>query len=408
MLTPLFLTPQNLSAIISNAAILAIVAAGQAVVLFTRNLDVSVGSIMGFAAYLTADFAAKNPGVGPLLILMPLAIGAALGTINGLLVAYGRVSPLIATLGTMSLYRGATYIYARGQEVTSSNLPRWMIEFVDWRVAGIPALVPAGRGHRLHPRDVPPLLPDRPPHLRGRLEPHRQRVLRPRTERIVLFAYILTGALCGLAGFLYAARVGTVTVVLASGWELTSLAAAVIGGVSVTGGSGTVIGAALGAIVLATIDNGLVLLRVPEFWRMFIQGSAIVAAATADVLIGRQLRERCAPGDERRGRRDDPPSARRGSCALIVLTICARRMVGLPLALLPEPRPDRVLDAALRLPRNPRARPRRRRRARRDRHLARLDPRLRAVLFSKFSEAGVLIWLAVPCVIAGLRRCSAR
>ena len=106
----------------------------------------------------------------------------------------------------------------------------------------------------------------------------------------MLFAYVITGALCGLAGFLYAARVGTVTVVLASGWELTSLAAAVIGGVSVTGGSGTVVGAALGAIVLATIDNGLVLLRVPEFWRMFIQGTAIVAAATVDVLIGRAAR----------------------------------------------------------------------------------------------------------------------
>ncbi len=92
-----------------------------------------------------------------------------------------------------------------------------------------------------------------------------------------------------LAGFLYAARVGTVTVVLASGWEMTSLAAAVIGGVSVTGGSGTVIGAAIGAIILATIDNGLVLMRVPEFWRMFIQGSAIIAAATADVLIGAQI-----------------------------------------------------------------------------------------------------------------------
>ena len=112
-----------------------------------------------------------------------------------------------------------------------------------------------------------------------------------RTQRIVLFAYILGGVMCGLAGFLYAARVGTVTVVLASGWELTSLAAAVIGGVSVTGGSGTVIGAALGAVVLATIDNGLVLLHVPEFWRMFIQGTAIVAAASADVLIGVQIRK---------------------------------------------------------------------------------------------------------------------
>jgi rhamnose transport system permease protein len=288
-LTPLFLTGQNLAAIISNASILAIVASGQAVVLFTRNLDVSVGSIMGFAAYLTADFAASHPGVGPALVLMPIAIGAMLGAINGLLVAYGRVSPLIATLGTMSLYRGATYIYAHGQEVTSSKLPRWMIGLVDLRISGVPALFllsaaivcalalflrfyPIGR--RIYAVGS---------------NPTASAFFGLRTERIVLFAYVLTGALCGLAGFLYAARVGTVTVVLASGWELTSLAAAVIGGVSVTGGSGTVVGAALGAIVLATIDNGLVLLRVPEFWRMFIQGSAIVAAATVDVLIGRQL-----------------------------------------------------------------------------------------------------------------------
>jgi len=101
LLRPAFMTPGNLNAIISNAAILAIVAAAQAVVLITRNLDVSVGSIMGFSAYVTADFAARHPGVGLALLLMPLVIGGALGAINGLLVAYGRVSPLIATLGTL-------------------------------------------------------------------------------------------------------------------------------------------------------------------------------------------------------------------------------------------------------------------------------------------------------------------
>lgn len=290
VLSPQFLTAQNLSAIVSNAAILAIVAAAQAVVLITRNLDVSVGSMMGFAAYITADYAANHPGVGPLLIIMPLAIGAGLGLINGLLVAYGRVSPLIATLGTMSLYRGFTYIYARGQEVTSSKLPKWMLIAVDMKIAGIPVLVilsvavvsvlaaflrfyPVGR--RIYAVGSNPLA---------------SAFFGLRTDRIVLLAYVIAGVLCGLAGFLYAARVGTVTVVLATGWEMTSLAAAVIGGVSVTGGSGTVIGAALGAVILATIDNGLVLLRVPEFWRMFIQGTAIVAAATADVLIGAQIR----------------------------------------------------------------------------------------------------------------------
>ena len=140
-------------------------------------------------------------------------------------------------------------------------------------------------------RRVPALLSGWPPHLRSGIQPDGERIFRAARRAVVVLVYVIDGVLCGLAGFLYAARVGTVTVVLASGWELNSLAAAVIGGVSVMGGSGTVVGAALGAVVLASIDNGLVLMRVPEFWRMFIQGAAIVAAAAADVLIGVQIRK---------------------------------------------------------------------------------------------------------------------
>jgi rhamnose transport system permease protein len=294
LLTPQFLTVQNLTIIASNAAILAIVAAAQAIVLLTRNLDVSVGAIMGLSAYLTADYAAHHSGAGIEVILIAMAIGLALGAINGLIVAYGKVSPLIATLGTMSLYRGATYLYAGGQEITSNRLPRWMLTTVDARILGIPVLVvvaivvvalvgifltrfPFGR--RIYAVGSNPVA---------------SVFYGLRTERVVLAAYALAGLMCGFAGLLYAARVGTVTVVLASGWELTSLASAVIGGVSVAGGSGTAVGAALGAVVLAAIDNGLVLLRIPEFWRMFIQGSAIVAAVTIDVLIGLQIRRSLA------------------------------------------------------------------------------------------------------------------
>lgn len=290
LLTHQFLTAQNATAIASNAAILSVVAVAQAIVLLTRNVDVSVGSIMGFTAYLTADYAAHHPGVGGELVVMALGIGLALGLINGLLVAYGRVSSLIATLATMSLYRGFTFIYARGQEVTSNKLPAWMPYVVDARVWGIPLLVlicalvvvvvavflrhyPVGR--RIYAVGSNPVA---------------SVFYGLRIERVVLLAYGLSGLLCGIAGLLYAARVGTVTVVLANGWEMGSLAAAVIGGVSVTGGSGSAIGAALGALVLATIDNGLVLLGIPEFWRMFIQGSAIVAAAAADVFIAFRIR----------------------------------------------------------------------------------------------------------------------
>lgn len=291
LLTPQFFTVQNATAIASNAAILSIVAAAQAIVLLTRNVDVSVGSMMGFTAYLTADYASRHPNVGAELVLLALVIGLGLGMINGLLVAYGRVSSLIATLATMSLYRGFTYMYAHGQEVTSNKLPKWMLHSVDLRVWGIPALVivcifvvvlvaiflrhyPIGR--RIYAVGSNPLATV---------------FYGLRIQRVVLLAYGLSGLLCGFAGLLYAARVGTVTVILASGWEMSSLAAAVIGGVSVTGGSGTVIGAALGALVLATIDNGLVLLGIPEFWRMFIQGSSIVAAAAVDVFIGARIRK---------------------------------------------------------------------------------------------------------------------
>lgn len=291
-LTTRFWSIQNLTTVASSAAILAIVACAQGIVLLTRNLDVSVGSIMGFAGYLTADFAANHPATTPAAIVaVALAIGGGLGLINGLLVAYGKVPALIATLGTMSLYRGLTYIYAHGQEVTSSRLPHWMLTSVDARVRGLPVLVlvaaavvalaavflaryPLGR--RIYAVGSNPLA---------------SFFFGLRAERIVLLAYVLCGFLCGAAGLLYAARVGTVTVVLASGWEMAALAAAVIGGISVSGGSGTVLGAALGAVVLATIDNGLVLLAVPEFWRMFIQGSAIVGAVAADAVIAASLRQ---------------------------------------------------------------------------------------------------------------------
>jgi rhamnose transport system permease protein len=294
-LSPRFLAAQNLQVIASNAAILAIVAAAQAVVLLTRNLDVSVGAIMGFSAYLTADYAARHAGAGPEIVIpMAMALGGALGVVNGLIVAYAKVSPLVATLGTMSLYRGATYIYAHGQEVTSSRLPHWMFAAVDYRIAGLPALpmlsavvvVLIATFLRRFPlgRQIYAVGSNSQAAVFYGL----------RVARVTLFAYVVAGVLCGFAGLLYAARVGTVTVVLATGWELSSLAAAVIGGVSVAGGSGTVIGAAFGALILAAIDNGLVLLRVPEFWRMFIQGSAIVAAVGVDTFIGAQIRRSLA------------------------------------------------------------------------------------------------------------------
>jgi len=110
-----------------------------------------------------------------------------------------------------------------------------------------------------------------------------------RANRVVLFAFAVCGALVGLAAFLYISRVGTITVNLGRDWEMMALAAVVLGGVSTTGGSGSIIGVLFGALILSTIDNGLVLARAPEFWRMFIQGLAIVGAILLDATIERRI-----------------------------------------------------------------------------------------------------------------------
>jgi rhamnose transport system permease protein len=284
-----FFTLQNLKIIAFNASLLTIVACAEALVVLTRSLDVSVGSIIGLAGFVAAKFAAANPESGPLILLVAVAIGLLLGVLNGLAVAYGRVPSIVATLGTLAIFRGVTYIVGRGVEVPSGNLPRWMIHSADATILGVPLVVLlalavvcalAFLSHRL------PIM--RRVYAVGS-NPGAAVFYGLRANRVVLFAFAACGALVGLAAFLYISRVGTVTVNLGRDWEMTALAAVVLGGVSTTGGSGSFFGVLFGALILSTIDNGLVLARAPEFWRMFIQGSAIVAAIALDAGIERRI-----------------------------------------------------------------------------------------------------------------------
>jgi rhamnose transport system permease protein len=283
--TPNFLTFQNLKVIAFNAALLTIVACAEALVVITRNLDVSVGSILGLAGFVAAKFAAANPGSGALIVAVAVSIGLLLGLMNGLAVAYGKVPSIVATLGTLAIFRGFTYIVGRGVEVPSGNLPRWMIRAADATLLGVPLVVLLA----LSVVVVLAFLSRRLPILRRVYavgsNPGAAVFYGLRSNRVVLFAFASCGALVGLASFLYISRVGTITVNLGRDWEMTALAAVVLGGVSTTGGSGSFIGVLFGALILSTIDNGLVLARAPEFWRMFIQGVAIVAAIALDAGI---------------------------------------------------------------------------------------------------------------------------
>jgi rhamnose transport system permease protein len=286
-----FLTLQNIKIIAFNAALLTIVACAEAMVVLTRNLDVSVGSIIGLSGYVAAKFAAAFPNAGALIVLVAVVIGLGLGLINGLTVSYGRVPSIVATLGTLSIFRGITYILGRGIEVPSGDLPKWMIRGADATVAGVPLIVILAVLLVLILtfllRNVPLF---RRVYAVGS-NPAAAVFYGLRANRVVLFAYAVCGALVGLAAFLYVSRVGTITVNLGRDWEMTALAAVVLGGVSTTGGSGNLLGVLFGALILSSIDNGLVLARAPEFWRMFIQGTAIVAAIALDAGIERRIQK---------------------------------------------------------------------------------------------------------------------
>ena len=286
---PNFLTASNANTIALNGAILVIVACAEAIVVLTRNYDLSVGSTVALSAYVGFDVIRRFPEAGPVLILVPVLIGALCGAVNGWIVAYGRVPAVIATLGTMSIFRGIAFLYAGGAQVNQMDLPSWVSGPVNGQVAGFAVLPMIAVGVVA----LVALLLQRLP-LGRRIyavgsNPDAVTYFGLDARQTVFWAYLLCGLLTGLAAFLFGARASWIVPYLAQGLELTVLAAVVIGGVSVLGGSGSVVGAAIGAVAIVTIDNGLILIGTSDFVRQFVQGAAIVVAVIVDALIQRRI-----------------------------------------------------------------------------------------------------------------------
>ena len=284
-----FLTWDNGRSVLFTAAILAIAAAGQTLVVLTGNLDLSVGSIMGLTAYVVFDLAGGADGLQPFVVLLAMLIGGVLGLINGFLVAVLEIPSIVATLGTLSIYRGFVSVYADAKEVSVGSLPGYMRDLATATWFGLPAFVWLALALVIVVGLALRLLPwGRKIYAYGS-NPKAARFFGLNNVRIVLGAYVGAGVIAGIAGILLGAQVGNINSLLASGIELQVLAAVVIGGVSIWGGSGSVYGAAIGAIVLATINNGLVLLQVQEFYRLLIQGVAIIAAVAVDAVVQRRV-----------------------------------------------------------------------------------------------------------------------
>jgi rhamnose transport system permease protein len=288
-LAPRFLTWDNAQSILFTAAILAIAACGQTLVVLTGNLDLSVGSIMGLTGYIVFDIASQAPGLQPFVIVIAIVVGAALGAFNGFLVAVLRIPSIVATLGTLSIYRGLVSFYANATEVTSGELPQWMRTLAETSWLGLSSYVWIALVIVLVVGGMLRMLPwGRQIYAYGS-NPRAAHFYGLNSTRIVIGAYIGAGVIAAVVGLLLGARVGNINSLLASGIEMSVLAAVVIGGVSIWGGTGSVYGAAIGAIVLATINNGLVLLQVQEFYRLLLQGGAIVAAVAVDAVVQKRV-----------------------------------------------------------------------------------------------------------------------
>lgn len=285
LINPRFLTPQSTKDLLLNATIVLILAVGQAIVIITRNVDLSVGSILGLSGFLTGTLFATVPGIPiPLVFLAGIALGTLLGAINGLLVTLAGVPALVITLGTLYVYRGINNAWAGGREYFSGDRPEEfgnlsVDTFLGFPIITLIALVVlvilaiALAGTRSG-RDFYAIGSD----------PNAATLFGIPVRRRVFTAFLINGALAGLGGVLYASRFSSVGATTGTGIELDVVAAAVVGGVAIFGGSGTVVGAAIGALLLTTITSSLTALRVDKFWQQAVVGVLILAAIIIDRL----------------------------------------------------------------------------------------------------------------------------
>ena len=297
-----FLSETNIQFILVNTTIYALLALGETMVVISRNVDLSVGSVLGMSAYLSASLFGEHHGIPiPLVFAVGLGIGLGWGIVNGLLVAAGRVPSLVVTLATLYIIRGVDILIVGGGMVTANTLPGSFTGIPKATVLGIPdlaiavAVVIAAGAYYLRS-----FRSGRELYAIGS-NPEAARLAGLPIGKRVLFAFAVSGAVAGVAGVLWAAQYGTVDSTAGTSYELTVITAVVVGGVAIFGGSGSVVGAALGALLLSTINSALYVLGVSDFWDQAIFGFLLILAISIDRTISVKLTEALRLRSTRRG-----------------------------------------------------------------------------------------------------------
>ena len=279
--TPGFLTPFNLLSIVVQSATNAVVALGMTFVIISGGIDLSVGSVVALVAAVTASLMQEGVAV-PVAVGMGLSLGTACGIVNGLLVARVNLQPFIVTLGTMSLFRGITLVYTNGYPILQ-----------------VPASFKSAFAGAVGPFPMPVLIVVSLGALAGLVlrqtvygeyvqavggNEHAARLAGVPVARIKVMTYGISGLLSAVSALVLVARLGAAEPNSGQGWELDAIAAAAIGGASLMGGKGSILGTVVGALLLGTLRNGLTLLNVQSFYQMLATGVIIVLAALIDKL----------------------------------------------------------------------------------------------------------------------------
>ncbi|HEY3905316.1 MAG TPA: ABC transporter permease [Streptosporangiaceae bacterium] len=285
-----FLSSTNITFVLTNTTIFALLSLGETMVVITRNVDLSIGSVLGLSAYVSSNLFGHHHGISILVVFaVGLAIGLACGLANGLMVSLGGVPSLVVTLATLYIVRGIDTLIVGGNEVVASTLPSGFIQIARANIGGVPYLA----------IDIAVLVGLGAYYLRsfrsGRelyaigSSPDAARLAGIPVATRISTAFVVSGAIAGIAGVLWATEYQTIDSTAGTGYELQVIAAVVVGGVAIFGGSGSVVGAAVGALLLSTITSALYVLGISPFWDQAIAGFLLLVAISLDRAIAVRL-----------------------------------------------------------------------------------------------------------------------
>lgn len=285
---PAFVAPANLANVFNDTAPLIILALGQAAVILTRCIDLSVAANLALTGMVCAMINVAAPGLPVAVILaVALALGALMGAVNGVLVWKLGIPPIVVTLGTLTIFRGLIFVISGGEWVNAHEMSHAFTRFPRAVILGLPVM----SWIAILAAALVILIIARTPLGRAFYavggNPNAAVYAGIDVGRTQFWAFVLSGTLAGLTGYLWVARYSVAYVDIASGFELDVVAACVIGGIAIAGGAGTAMGAILGALFLGVIKNALPVVNISPFWQLAISGTAIVVAVALNARASR-------------------------------------------------------------------------------------------------------------------------